>query len=54
MHVGCSAVAWLSIRSGHRETGGVVCDECLEIIQMVPPKNLEQVLKEMELQAEAA
>ena len=37
-----------------RKTAGIICDECLQIIRMVPPGDLRQVLDEMELRVKAA
>jgi len=35
-------------------TAGIICDKCFEIVRVVPPENLQQVLNEAELQVEAA
>jgi len=36
------------------KTAGIICDKCFEIVRMVPPKDLQQVLNETESQAKAA
>jgi len=47
-------VPWQLYGRTVRKTAGIICDECLQIIQMVPPKDLQRELNAMELQVEAA
>jgi hypothetical protein len=35
-------------------TAGIICNECLEIVQMTPPDGLRRALDEMELHLELA
>jgi hypothetical protein len=37
-----------------RRTAGILCNECLEILQMVQPDGLRRALDEMELQLSIA